>query len=511
MRNIILFLIFCLAQLIILNPSVAQRDASVYQPNKLIIQFADDATPSDKEAILRELGARERAFYPKLNISQLELSFPINVYDETGNNSTLDDILDVQGHIILKAEVDGAGLDYSVSLPSSSNGSSNSTAAPLPYCSAVDIYCPSAKQSSNKLKIGVIDTGIDAWLAMDLQQSYNYPSTSLDLDFTSPSYVPIDYHGHGTQMTSIITTILATQNISDFTLYPLKALNADGTGYISDIIAAIDFAICEQIDILNLSLGYIPTDKDVSGSFLQAVLQKAVNNNILPVVSAGNQSLDLGANAYYPATLDVSDMLTVGATDCDAGIASFSNYGSPVNVKTPGTDVLCQTLNEDWILAQGTSHAAAITTAVAAQLAQHQFQFDAAQIACVLEDVSVDVIDADLATALILSGSCAPISPITINTPTGSNTDDAIDAKWTSYPNPTTDILFIPYHFHTDEQQGEILVYGQDGRLIRRVSIEGNRKGVLSLPVASLAEGTYFYQFVIQEQLQAVQKFQVLR
>lgn len=515
MHNTIRYvLLLCCTQLLLAHGGIAQNRSNAYQPNSLLVKFVD-GMQADKQALFTDLGANEQAFYPKLNISHIELdTFPITTYDELGNPILLNNIIEVQGHITLRAEVDGAGLNYQVAAPLLNSISTGVTVAPLPYCNAVDIYCDSRSLRTKKaLKIGVIDTGMDIWMIQDLVQSNNYPQnyfqSPIDLDFTSPSYFPIDDHGHGTQMASIITTILANQNIADYTLYPLKALGSDGTGYLSDIIAAIEFAICEQLDVLNLSFGYIPNDANLDGIFLRAVLLKAVSNNILPIVSAGNQSLDLDNNPYYPASLDVRNMLTVGATDCAAGDAFFSNYGEVVNLKSPGTDVLCQTLNEEWVLAEGTSHAAAITTAIVVQLAEYQTEFDARQIVCILEWIPSYVIDADLAATAIIAGYCSIYQPTLV--PLQSSSNDNINMKSRSYPNPTTDILHIPYQFPEDGQEGELHIYTQHGILIQRTPIKGGSKGILTLPVHWFAEGSYFYRIVTAEKSLSTQQFHVLR
>lgn len=509
--RIIYILLFCCIQFAIVQVGIAQSHTNRYQPNSLIVQFKN-GMQVNRELLFSEVGAIEKAFYPKLNISHILVdNFPITAYDNVGNLIQLNDILEVQGHIILKPKVDGVSLDYQVSLPPLNDVSSGINAAPLPYCPEVDIYCPLPLSTRRRgIRVGIIDTGADHWLMNKLQQSNNFPSNVHDLDFTSSSYRPIDYHGHGTQMTSIVTNMLATQNISNFTLYPLKALGSDGTGYISNIIAAIEFAICEKLDVLNLSFGYLSNNQDIEGRFLKAVLQKAVDSNILPVVSAGNQGVNLDEVSYYPATLEVSDMLVVGATDCITGDADFSNKGNAVNVKTPGTKILCQTLDENWVLAEGTSHSAAITTGIAIQLAQYQSQFRASQIACALKETSTEVVDVDRAAMLMNFGSCGEMSSPLDSTPEFT-LFNATNTALPSYPNPATDMLFIPYDLQEEKQGGKIYIYGQNGKLIRRIPLEGDRKGILPIPVYFLSEGSYFYQIITEENIQNVQQFQILR
>ena len=94
------------------------------------------------------------------------------------------------------------------------------------------------------IKVAVIDTGIN-YLHEDLQANYKG-----GYDFVNKDADPFDDNGHGTHCAGIIAA--ADNNIAvvgvapKASLYALKVLNSAGSGYTSDIIAAIQWALRYQ-------------------------------------------------------------------------------------------------------------------------------------------------------------------------------------------------------------------------------------------------------------------------
>ncbi|MFA5184319.1 MAG: S8 family serine peptidase [Patescibacteria group bacterium] len=121
----------------------------------------------------------------------------------------------------------------------------------------------------------------------------------------------------------------------------LKALNDKGEGKISDVIRAIDYAVNNGADIINLSF--------VSFSYsdaLQEAIRRARTAGVLIVAAAGNeQSAGEGYNidqtpvypACYDGTLGDNMVIGVAATDALDQKARFSSYGSRcVDLTAPG-------------------------------------------------------------------------------------------------------------------------------------------------------------------------------
>jgi cerevisin len=116
----------------------------------------------------------------------------------------------------------------------------------------------------------------------------------------------------------------------------IKVVADDGSAATSDIISGINLAVQEAAKnpdrpaVVNMSLGG-PASRTLDQAVANAVAQG------LPfVVAAGNEAAD--ANTSSPARL--SQVITVGATDINDEIASFSNFGAGVDVFAPGDTIV---------------------------------------------------------------------------------------------------------------------------------------------------------------------------
>jgi subtilisin family serine protease len=124
-------------------------------------------------------------------------------------------------------------------------------------------------------------------------------------------------------------------------IMPLKALNDKGEGKINDVIRAIDYAISNGADIINLSF--------VSFNYseaLQEAIRRAHDAGVIVVAAAGNEQAagvgyDIDKTPVYPACYDgnfgENMVIGVAATDALDQKAKFSSYGSRcVDISAPG-------------------------------------------------------------------------------------------------------------------------------------------------------------------------------
>ncbi|MGX4585319.1 alpha/beta fold hydrolase [Paenibacillus chitinolyticus] len=200
------------------------------------------------------------------------------------------------------------------------------------------------------IRIGVIDTGIDG----SHEDLHVEGGTSFYGSFNQ------DENGHGTQMAGIIAAQLngiGTKGVSPTAqLFSIKALDRSGIGNYSDIIAGIDWAIENKMNILNMSFG----GQSPSPALLEA-LRKARQAGILIIAPSGNNGTQ---QLLYPAAY--AAVMSVGSVDSSLKRSSFSNFSDQLELSAPGESIITTSANDQYLTVSGTSAAAAHATAAAA-------------------------------------------------------------------------------------------------------------------------------------------------
>jgi len=132
--------------------------------------------------------------------------------------------------------------------------------------------------------------------------------------------------GHGT-MTAGIVHLVAPQA----EIMPLKAFHADGTGYDSDVLRAIYYAVRNGAKVMNMSFDYTNYSAE-----LARAINYANSKGVVSVASAGNDGKRM---TVYPAALPgVVDVASTSNSDIQS---SFTNYGAPpVWLAAPGEGVV---------------------------------------------------------------------------------------------------------------------------------------------------------------------------
>lgn len=197
-------------------------------------------------------------------------------------------------------------------------------------------------------------------------------------DFYSDDNDPLDENGHGTHVAGTIAAsgdnglgVIGVAWTSK--IVPVKCLSADGSGYDSDLVRAIDYVVDLKdagapIAVINMSLGGSYSE------YLYDAVKRAATRNITVVAAAGNESNDNDLNPSYPANLYLTNVISVAASTSAGGMASFSNFGATtVHVAAPGLNIL-STLPSDetgsrYGLESGTSMATPHVSGVIALMA----------------------------------------------------------------------------------------------------------------------------------------------
>ncbi|HXN50810.1 MAG TPA: S8 family serine peptidase [Candidatus Acidoferrum sp.] len=166
---------------------------------------------------------------------------------------------------------------------------------------------------------------------------------------------PCGAFGHGT-MTSGVVHLVAP----DAKILPLKAFSSDGTGYLSNIVAALYYAVQHKANVVNMSF-----DISTPSPALAQAVSYANRANVVLVAAAGNQNTSA---RVYPAAFSGQVMGVASTTDWDAR-SSFSNYGSAdVWIAAPGEYVISTFPGGSYAAASGTSFSSPLVAGTAALL-----------------------------------------------------------------------------------------------------------------------------------------------
>jgi hypothetical protein len=200
------------------------------------------------------------------------------------------------------------------------------------------------------IKIAVIDTGIDKDhpdLDYNLKGGENFVS--------KPSWRTPDPNkwdddnGHGTHVAGIIaaednnTGVVGVAPGAE--LYALKVLDRTGSGYVSDVVMAIQWATVNEIQIINMSLGSTYDSWLLDGACLLAYAE-----GLILVAAAGN-----GGSVIYPAAYPW--VIAVSATNSADELAWFSSTGPEVELAAPGEDIYSTYKGGGYATLSGTSMA----------------------------------------------------------------------------------------------------------------------------------------------------------
>jgi subtilisin family serine protease len=186
-----------------------------------------------------------------------------------------------------------------------------------------------------------------------------------------------DCNGHGTHVSS---TVLGTTfgMAKGAILHPVRVLGCNGSGSNSGIISGINFAINDCASrgarcVINMSLG------GGASTATDNAITNAVNRNIPTVVAAGNEN----QNACNVSPARAPAAITVGAISDTDSRASFSNFGSCVDVFAPGTSVRGAWFNSNTATntIDGTSMASPHVAGAVAQFLQRNPNASAAAVA----------------------------------------------------------------------------------------------------------------------------------
>ena len=185
-----------------------------------------------------------------------------------------------------------------------------------------------------------------------------------------------DPQGHGTHVAGIVTRLSPKSKIM-----PLRILDVNGNGRLSDALFAWSYALDNGAKVINNSFGDVGLPPSEFSFMEEAVRMGREKYGAVFIAAAGNQSNN---NDVLPGTpANVPGMISVGAITLAGGVASFSNFGKEtVHLFAPGERIVSSdAFTVSGVTAKsGTSQAAPMVSAVVANLAGKNKNIPAAKL-----------------------------------------------------------------------------------------------------------------------------------
>jgi len=302
--------------------------------------------------------------------------------------------------------------------------------------------------TGENVTIAIIDTGVD-YIHDDLGGCLGVGCKVVGgYDFVNNDNDPMDDYGHGTHCAAIAAGKGVLKGVApEAKIYAYKVLNAYGSGYWDDIIAAIERAVdpnndsnfSDHVDVISMSLGGPGNPDDA----LSQAVDTAVENGVVAVIAAGNDG-PRESTIGSPGT--ARKAITVGASDKNDIIAYFSSRGPVIwededgnskaiikpDVVAPGVNICAAQYDSAWddrkcfddehIAISGTSMATPHVAGAAALIKQAHPDWTPEEIKMALRSTAIDIneeittkgygrIDVEKAVGLKNSGTVTLLEP----------------------------------------------------------------------------------------------------
>jgi len=243
-------------------------------------------------------------------------------------------------------------------------------------------------QGSSQVVVAVVDTGVD-YDHPDLKANMwvNPGEQPNGIDDDGNGFVddihgisaipgettPMDTNSHGTHVAGIVAAVANNgQGVAGVApgcrLMALKFLAADGSGPTSRAITCIDYAVAKGARIINASWG-----GPDGGEALEDAIRRAGEAGVLFVTAAGNFAQDNDLIPNFPASYELSNLISVGASTRTDGVMALSNFGQRTcHLFAPGLQVLSTEPGGQYSVKSGTSMASPHVAGAAALLMSAQ-------------------------------------------------------------------------------------------------------------------------------------------
>jgi hypothetical protein len=376
-----------------------RKNISFHDDRQMIVRFRDGFT--------RDSALFYQRFYKAKQINNRENdvtcagliqlwqhdTFPIIL----PNGDTLKDIIEVADVVMGKPEETSGEPNYAFS-----NGIDIDSIYSNPQFSTLQSYgndstsvlgtCQRTARDS-AIILAIIDSGMDTvptghllhqkYLWRNLKEGAQGSASDLDgngyrgdkigWDFVENDAFPYDTRGHGSHVTGIVAKMLEKHRGDSVKIMPLRIFDASGHSSLFSLVQALTYAICNNANVVNMSLTYTSDSKLVMTSVVKFLIDfGGTRQKMLAVAAAGNYKTDVDAagatERFCPAYFNSKNLLVVASVNPEKNLSAiYSNFGkTSVDVAAPGDNVFSTLQNNKWGFLTGTSMATPFVSASAA-------------------------------------------------------------------------------------------------------------------------------------------------
>ena len=256
-------------------------------------------------------------------------------------------------------------------------------------------------RGTHDVVVAVLDTGID-WTHPDLAANmWNDSSGYHGYNFISNNHQPMDdninsydevggwdsntYTYHGTHVAGVVGAVInnniGVAGMAQVRLMAVKVMNDSGEGTDATVASGIRWAVDNGADIVTMSLGV-----DGPSTTLQNQIAYASQNGVVTIAASGNSGASI---VSYPAAYP--SVIAVGAIDSALRRATFSNFGSGLDIMAPGVQIYSTQGGGGYQSLSGTSTAAPHVAGVAALMLSVNPALTPTEIGGVINATATDI------------------------------------------------------------------------------------------------------------------------
>ncbi len=324
-----------------------------YVPGEVLVKFKSGTSIVAINKLHSAIGASKIRDIRHLGIHRMRLPEDVKVEEAVRNYRSDPNVEFAEPNYIVKTSAIPNDPGYSLQWGLNNTGQTGGT-------SGADIHAQAAwdvTKGSNNIIIAVVDTGV-AYDHPDLSGNIWVNTAELNglpgvdddhngfiddiygWDFINNDGYPVDYDQHGTHVAGIIAA--KGNNGTGISgvmwsarIMPLRFLGVTGSGDVAKAAEAIEYAADNGARIINASWG----GNDYSITLYNAI-EYARQKNVLVVAAAGNETMNNDIDAFYPASFNLANIISVAASDRNDSLAYFSNYGRvSVHLAAPGVTI----------------------------------------------------------------------------------------------------------------------------------------------------------------------------